>query len=78
MLVSLFDDLTIAHERLGRVAGSMSSLCKVLSLDQLILVMKSSICPLVQLNTIPGLSNLLAQREKKNYRMTGRKESRKL
>ena len=65
MLVSLFDDLTIAHERLSRVAGTMSSLCKVLSLDQLMLVMKSSICPLVQLNTIPGLFDPLVQKEKK-------------
>ena len=65
MLVSLFDDLTVAHERLSRVVGTMSSLCKVLSPDQLMLVMKSSICPLVQLNTIPGLFDPLAQKEKK-------------
>lgn len=65
MLASLFDDLTIAHERLGRVTGTMSSLCKVLSPNQLKPVMKSSICPLVQLNTIPGLFGPPAQREKK-------------
>ena len=65
MLVSLFDDLTIAHERISRVAETMSSLCKVLSLDQLMLVMKSSICPLVQLNTIPGLFDQPAWKEKK-------------
>ena len=31
MLVSLFNDISIAHERLGQAMGTMSSLCKVMN-----------------------------------------------
>ena len=65
MLVSLFDDLTIMHERLGHVAGMMSSLCKVMAPKQLMLVMKCSVCPLIQLMASPGLFDLLIQKERK-------------
>ena len=47
MIVSLFDDLSIAHEKWGPVAGTMSSLCKVLDPDQLLMVMKCSVHPLI-------------------------------
>ena len=43
MLVLLFNDLSVAHERLSRAAGTMSSLCKVMTPEQLMLIMKSSI-----------------------------------
>ena len=65
MLVSLFDDLSVAPERLSRAAGMMSSLCKRMTPEQLILIMKSSIQPMIQLNTTPGLFDLPAQKEKK-------------
>ena len=65
MLVSLFDDLSMAHERLSRVASSMSSLCKVMTQEQLMLIMKSSVQPMLQLNATPGLFDPPAQMEKK-------------
>ena len=65
MLVSLFDDLSVAHERLSRAAGTMSSLCKVMTPEQLMLLMKSSIRPMIQLNTTPGLFDPPTQMEKK-------------
>ena len=43
MLVSLFNDLSVAHERLSRAAGTMSSLCKVMTPEQPMLIMKSSV-----------------------------------
>ena len=47
MKLSLFDNLSIAHEHLGRAAANMSSLCKVMEPDQLLLIMKCSVRPLV-------------------------------
>ena len=55
LIVSLFDNLSIAHEHLGRAAANMSSLCKVMNPDQLLLIMKCSMRPLVQLSASPGL-----------------------
>ena len=55
LIVSLFDNLSIAHEHLGRAAANMSSLCKAMDLDQLMLIMKCSVRPLVQLSASPGL-----------------------
>ena len=57
IIVSLFDDLTITHEHLGRAASTMS--------NQLLLLMKCSVHPLVQLLVSPGLFDPLIQKEKK-------------
>lgn len=46
MLVSLFDDLSVVHDRLARAAGKMPSLSKVMLPEQLMLIMKSSVWPL--------------------------------
>ena len=65
MLVSLFNDLSMTHERLSRAAGMMSSLCKMMTPEQLMLIMKSRIRPMIQLNTTPGLFDMPAQMKKK-------------
>ena len=65
MLGSLFNDLSVAHERLSRAAGTMSLLCKVMTPEQLMLIIKSWIWPMIQLNTTPGLFDMPAQMEKK-------------
>ena len=54
LIVSLFDNLSITHEHLGRAAANMSSLCKVMEPDQLLLIMKCSVRPLVQLSASQG------------------------
>ena len=40
LIVLLFDNLSIIHDHLGRAAANMSSLCKVMEPDQLLLIMK--------------------------------------
>ena len=65
ILISLFDDISIAHERLGQAAGTISSLCKVMNPEQLILIMKCSIQPLIHLSVSPGLFDPLIWTEKK-------------
>ena len=55
MIVLLFDDISVAHEHLAQAAGTMSSPCKVLDPQQLLLIMKNAVCPLIQLNAMPGL-----------------------
>ena len=74
MLASLFDNLSVAHERLSRAVGTMSSMCKVMSPEQLMLIMKSSMWPLIQLNTMPGLFDPPIQQERKE--LTDDKEER--
>ena len=61
MIVSLFDDIAVAHEHLARVVGTISSLCKVLEPQQLMLIMNNTVCPLIQLNTSLGLFDLPAK-----------------
>ena len=65
MIVSLFDNLSIAHEYLGRAAANMSSLCKVMEPDQLLLIMKCSVRLLVQLSASPGLFDTPINKRKK-------------
>ena len=66
MIMLLFDDISATHEHLTRAASTMSSLCKVLDLNQL-LVMKSSVRPLIQMSASPGLFDYL---KRKSYQMT--------
>ena len=63
MIVSLFDDISVAHEHLAWAAGMMSSLCKVLNPQLLMLIMKNAVCPLIQLNASPGLFNPPSKKE---------------
>ena len=51
LLVELFDDLEVVHNRMARVCSHMSSLAKVLDPNQLMIFMKAKIRPMIQLNT---------------------------
>ena len=59
LLVELFDDLEVTHDRMARVCGWMSTLAKVLNPSQLILVMKAKIRPMIQLKTTSAFLNTL-------------------
>ena len=50
----LFDNLEIAHKYLGRSCRLMGALSRSLSSKQLLLLLKASIRPLIQINTITG------------------------
>ena len=50
----IFDNLEIAHEYLGRSCGLMGGLSRSLSSKQLLLLLKASMRPLIQINTITG------------------------
>ena len=51
----LFEDLELAHEQLARTCSSLVILSRSLTSRQLILLLKSSIRPLAQLNVAPGV-----------------------
>ena len=51
----LFEDLELAHEQLARTCSSLAILSRSLTSRQLILLLKSSIRPLAQLNVAPGV-----------------------
>ena len=51
----LFDDMEVAHEHLACSCSSLSILSRILTSCQLLLLLKASIRPLVQLNIPPGL-----------------------
>ena len=76
MLVLLFDDLSMAHERLSRAAGSMSSLCKVMTPEQLMLIMKSSVRPMIQLTQLQDFLTLLHKWRRKSCQMIRWNESK--
>ena len=65
LIVSLFDNLSIAPEHLGRAAANKSSLCKVMDPDQLLLIIKCSVRSLVQLLASPGLFDTPIHKQKK-------------
>ena len=65
MIVSLFDDISVVHEHLARAASMMSSLCKVLNPQQLMLIMQNAVHPLIQLNVLPGLFDPSLKKEHK-------------
>ena len=50
ILIELFNDLQEAHDQMARVCGKLSMLAKGLTPSQLMLVMKSTIRPMIQLN----------------------------
>ena len=50
----VFDNLEIAHEYLGRSCGLMAGLSRTLTSKQLLLLLKTTIRPLIQVNTIEG------------------------
>ena len=50
----IFDNLEIAHEYLGQACGLMGGLSRTLSSKQLLLLLKTTIRPLIQVNTITG------------------------
>lgn len=52
MLVELFNDLEVAHNHMARICGRLSSLSKVLNPAQLMLVLKATVRPMVQLNAV--------------------------
>ena len=51
----LFEDMELAHEQLARTCSSLAILSRSLTSCQLVLLLKPSIRPLVQLNVAPGL-----------------------
>ena len=51
----LFEDMELAHEQLARTCSSLAILSRSLTSRQLVLLLKSSIRLLVQLNVAPGL-----------------------
>ena len=50
----VFDNLEIAHEYLGRSCGLMAGLSRTLTSKQLLLLLKTTIRPLIQVNTREG------------------------
>lgn len=50
MLIKLFDDLEAAYEKMACVSGRLSSLSKVLTPPQLMIMLKATIRPMIQLN----------------------------
>ena len=50
----IFENLEIAHEYLGRSCGLMGGLSRTLTSKQLLLLLKTTIRPLIQVNTIEG------------------------
>ena len=51
----LFEDMELVHEQLVCACSSLAILFRTLTLCQLVVLLKSSIRPLVQLNAAPGL-----------------------
>ena len=50
----VFDNLEIAHEYLGRSCGLMAGLSRTLTSKQLLLLLKTTIRPLIQVKTVEG------------------------
>ena len=51
----LFEDMEVAHEHLAHFCSALGILSRTLTSSQLLLLLKASLRPLVQLNIAPGL-----------------------
>ena len=51
-LAELFDESEVVHESMARASGTLGRLSRGLNGKQLLLVLKASVCPLVQINTL--------------------------
>ena len=51
-ITELFDELEVAHYALAKVSSTQARLSRSLSGKQLLMVLRSSICPLIQINTL--------------------------
>ena len=60
----VFENLGVAHKHLAKSCGLMGVLSWTLSSKQLILLMKASIHPLVQINTLAGLLDDLKRKRR--------------
>ena len=54
LIGKLFDTLEMAHNQLARDCGVLGMLSCVISSQQLLIVLKPSIRPLIQVNALPG------------------------
>ena len=51
-LTELFNELAVAHNSLAKASTTLGRLTRSLSSKQLLTVLKASICPLIQINTL--------------------------
>ena len=64
ILVELFDNLEVAHEHISRSCSSLARLSRTLNLAQLMMVLRASTWPLIQINALEGfLDKPLAMRK---------------
>ena len=54
LLAELFDALKMAHEQLAVACSTLGRLSSTLKSEQLLLVIKASIQPLIQMNVVAG------------------------
>lgn len=50
----MFDDLEVAHEHLSRFCSTQARLSRTLNLAQLMMVLRASTQPLIQINALEG------------------------
>ena len=54
LLAELFDALEVAHEQLAVACSTLGRLSRMLKSEQLLLILKASIQPLIQMNVAAG------------------------
>ena len=64
LLGELFDALEVTHEHLAQACSMLGTLSRTLKSNLLLLVLKASICPMIQMNVVPGLLRPLTTRRK--------------
>ena len=62
LLAELLDALEVAHDQLAMVYSLLGRLSRSLKSNQLMVVLKASICPLIQLNVAAGLGETTTTR----------------
>ena len=65
MIIELFNNIEMAHQKMAHVCGRLSSLSKTLTPVQLVIILKATIRPMVQLNTTAQSLDILAESRKK-------------
>ena len=64
LITKLFKTLKMAYNQLCRYCGLIGFLSYKLNVRQLLMVLKSSVRPLIQVNTLPGFAHQVTPRDR--------------
>ena len=74
LVAELFSNLEVAHNHTATACGLLSRLSRMLKTEQLLMIVRASIRPLIQLSAPTALETLCKTKNPKNYQTSNPNE----